>query len=95
MTVASSKAPLDEAAAPSTAAAADAVSDPHYGPSQGSSAVAVQVEVMHTLNIPNKGARTLFDHAVVTKYVIRVALGVEGAAPRIEWQVLATSPRLP
>ena len=47
----------------------------------------IHTEITHTLNLPEHTRKSFFEHAVVTKYIICVHLGVAGAKPRLEWQV--------
>ena len=47
----------------------------------------IHTEITHTLNLPQHTRSSFFEHAVVTKYIICVHLGVAGAKPRLEWQV--------
>ena len=53
----------------------------------------VSTQITHTINVVEKAARFSVKRVsgvremVVTKYVIKVCLGVAGDKPRLEWQV--------
>ena len=63
------------------------------GESAASSRVLLHTEITHTVNVLEEhaqgAAQKLFGgERHVTKYVIKVLLGVAGSRPRLEWQVL-------
>ena len=48
----------------------------------------MSTKITHTLNVVEKARRfSVKRDVVVTKYVIKVCLGVAGDRPRLEWQV--------